>query len=349
VQAGAGAEAFGQKIHALENLMIRPVTLSNLLAIVATCAVLYFHLVPAVFAGLAVYVLTLKLARHLPRNMNRFAHKVALGVVVVCVISCLTSVGALVWSYMSSSQAIAALLTTVVDTLESLRKTLPVQIAEALPATIEDLRQQLVSLLGLHAQKLSIVGLEGIKFLAHIILGMVIGGMAALHHFNEHEKAPPFISSMRTRLGNLATAFDKVVFAQVKISGLNAALTAVYLLVALPLFGVKLPMATILVLLTFAVGMLPVVGNLISNSVIVVISLGISLGVGIASLLFLVLIHKAEYFMNARIVGHEVQATAWELLSAMLLFEAIFGIAGLVAAPVVYAWLKAEVKAQGMI
>ena len=53
--------------------------------------------------------------------------------------------------------------------------------------------------------------------------------------------------------------------------------------------------------------------------------------------------------MNARIVGHEVQATAWELLSAMLLLEAAFGIVGLVAAPVVYAWLKAEVKEQGMI
>jgi len=329
--------------------MRRPVVISNLLAILAVCAVLYFHLVPAVFAGLAVYVLTLKLARHLPRNMNRFAHRVALGVVVVCVISCLTSVGALIWSYVSSSQAIAALLTTVVDTLESLRKTLPAQIAEALPATIEDLHQHLVSLLGVHAQKISIVGLEGIKYLAHIILGMVVGGMAAVHHFNEHEKVPPFISAMRTRLGNLAIAFDKVVFAQVKISGLNAALTAVFLLVALPLFGIHLPMASILVLLTFAVGMLPVVGNLVSNSVIVVISLGISLGVGVASLLFLVLIHKAEYFMNARIVGHEVQATAWELLSAMLLLEAVFGIAGLVAAPVVYAWLKAEVKAQGMI
>jgi predicted PurR-regulated permease PerM len=81
----------------------------------------------------------------------------------------------------------------------------------------------------------------------------------------------------------------------------------------------------------------------------VVISLGISPAVAVASLLFLVLIHKAEYFMNARIVGHEVQATAWELLSAMLFLEAAFGVVGLVAAPVVYAWLKAEVKEQGMI
>jgi predicted PurR-regulated permease PerM len=161
--------------------------------------------------------------------------------------------------------------------------------------------------------------------------------------------APPLIAALRSRLRNLTTAFDKVVFAQVKISALNTSLTAVYLLVALPLFGINLPMATILVLLTFAVGMLPVVGNLVSNTLIVVISLGVSPAVGVASLVFLVLIHKAEYFMNARIVGHEVQATAWELLSAMLLLEAVFGVVGLVAAPVLYAWLKAEVKEQKMI
>lgn len=329
--------------------MSRYTTGSYLLALAAVFLVLRFHLLPAAFAGLAVYVLTLKLARHLPKNMNRFAHKVALGVVVVCVITCLTSAGAAIWSFIGSSHGIAALLATVVDTLGSLRSTLPASVADLLPTTIEGLRQQLLEMFGDHVQKISVVGMEGIKVFAHVLLGMVVGGMAAVHHFKEHETAPPFIGALRSRLRTLTTAFDKVVFAQVKISALNAALTAVYLLVALPLFDIHLPMATILILLTFAVGMLPVVGNLVSNTVIVVISLGISPGVGAASLLFLVLIHKAEYFMNARIVGHEVQATAWELLSAMLLMEATFGIVGLVAAPVVYAWLKAEIKEQGMI
>jgi len=327
----------------------RYTTISYLLAVTAVFLVLHFHLLPAVLAGFAVYVLTLKLARHLPKNMNHFAHKVALGVVVVCVITCLTSACAVIWSFIDSSNSIAALLATVVDTLGSLRGTLPASVADVLPTTIEGLRQQLAELLGDHVQKISVVGMEGIKVFAHILLGMVVGGMAAVHHFREHDSAPPFIGALRSRLRTLATAFDKVVFAQVKISGVNTALTAVYLLVALPLFDVHLPMATILVLLTFAVGMLPVVGNLVSNTVIVVISLGVSPGVGIASLLFLVLIHKAEYFMNARIVGNEVQATAWELLSAMLLLEAAFGVAGLVAAPVVYAWLKAEIKEQGII
>jgi len=329
--------------------MPRNIAISYLLAVIAVFLVLRFHMLSTVFAGLAVYVLTLKLARLLPKNMNRFAHKVALGVVAVCVITCLTMVSAAIWSFIGSSNGIPALLSTVVDTLGSLRKTLPDSVADLLPTTIEDLRQQLADIMGEHVQKISVVGMEGVKVFAHILLGMVVGGMAAVHHFKEHGTTTPFISALRSRLRTLTTAFDKVVFAQVKISALNTALTAVYLLVALPLFDIHLPMATILVLLTFAVGMLPVVGNLISNTLIVVISLGVSPGVGAASLLFLVLIHKAEYFMNARIVGHEVQATAWELLSAMLLMEAAFGMAGLVAAPVVYAWLKAEVNEQGVI
>jgi predicted PurR-regulated permease PerM len=329
--------------------MHKHTTASQLLAATAVFLVLHFHLLPAVFAGLAVYVLTIKLARHLPQNMSHFGRKAALGVVVICVITCLTSACAALWSFVGSDHGIAPLLATVVDTLGSLRRALPDSVAEVLPTTIEGLRRQLGELLGDHVQKISLAGMESLKVFAHILLGMVVGGMAAVHHFKKHTEAPPLIGALRSRLRNLTTAFDKVVFAQVKISALNTTVTAIYLLVALPLCGVHLPMATLLVLLTFAVGMLPVVGNLVSNALIVVISLGVSPGVGVASLIFLVLIHKAEYFMNARIVGHEVQATAWELLSAMLLLEAAFGIVGLVAAPVVYAWLKAEVKEQGMI
>jgi len=54
-------------------------------------------------------------------------------------------------------------------------------------------------------------------------------------------------------------------------------------------------------------------------------------------------------FLNAKIVGGRVHATAWELLCSMLLMEAVFGLGGLVAAPVVYAWIKSELKAKEMI
>jgi predicted PurR-regulated permease PerM len=92
-----------------------------------------------------------------------------------------------------------------------------------------------------------------------------------------------------------------------------------------------------------------VVGNLISNTVIFVVSLSHSLGVAAGALAFLVVIHKLEYFVNARIVGSEIQARAWELLLVMLAMESAFGIAGLIAAPIYYAYLKSELAARGLI
>jgi len=67
------------------------------------------------------------------------------------------------------------------------------------------------------------------------------------------------------------------------------------------------------------------------------------------SLIYLVLIHKLEYFLNARIIGARIEARAWELLIAMLIMEAAFGIPGLVAAPIYYAYLKTELRAEGLV
>jgi predicted PurR-regulated permease PerM len=75
----------------------------------------------------------------------------------------------------------------------------------------------------------------------------------------------------------------------------------------------------------------------------------VSLEVAIGSLAFLVIIHKLEYFLNARIVGSQIRAAAWELLLAMLVLEAAFGIAGVAAAPIYYAYLKDELAARGLI
>jgi predicted PurR-regulated permease PerM len=91
------------------------------------------------------------------------------------------------------------------------------------------------------------------------------------------------------------------------------------------------------------------VGNLISNTVIVIVSMSHSFGVALGSLLFLVIIHKFEYFLNARIVGGQIRANAWELLIAMVLMEAAFGIAGVVAAPIYYAYIKSELRERELI
>lgn len=323
---------------------------SYLLCILAVLLVLSFHLLPAVFAGLAVHVLTIKFARKLPtRWWGGLAHKLALTGIVVCVMLGVFGLGFGLWSFVRGHHGMAALLAAVAETLDNLKRTLPVDIAAVLPDTADELREQVAAMLRDHGRKISAVGIAGFKTFAHVLLGMVTGGMTALHHFKADGHWPPLTGELHARSRLLADAFDRVVFAQVKISALNTVLTFIYLAVILPLFDVHLPMLTVLIPLTFLAGMLPVIGNLISNAAIVLISLGLSTGVGIASLVFLVAIHKLEYFTNARIVGGEVNASAWELLCAMMVLEALFGIAGLVAAPVVYAWLKSELKAQAMI
>ena len=113
--------------------------------------------------------------------------------------------------------------------------------------------------------------------------------------------------------------------------------------------GVHLPFAKTMIVITFIVGLLPVIGNLISNSIIIIVSLAHSPQVALGSLAFLVVIHKLEYFLNARIVGSRIHARAWELLLAMLTMEAMFGIAGVVAAPIYYAYLKDELTARDLV
>lgn len=329
--------------------MAVPMMTSYILSVLAVPFVLHFHLLPAVFAGLAVHVLTVKLAGKLPSHWSGIAHEIALAVIMVIVIAGVFGIGFAIWSLLHGQNGMADLLVAVAGTLERIRHILPAEMVAAFPDSVDELREQLGSILHENSHRISVIGMEGIKTFAHILLGMVIGGMTAIHQFGDTGKWPPLAAELHVRSRFLTEAFDKVVFAQVKISALNTVLTAIYLLVVLPLCGVHLPLVTALVLLTFVAGIIPVIGNLVSNSAVVLISLGVSPGVGGASLLFLVLVHKLEYFTNARIVGGEVHARAWELLCAMLFMEAVFGMSGMIAAPVVYAWIKAELTAQKMI
>ena len=68
--------------------------------------------------------------------------------------------------------------------------------------------------------------------------------------------------------------------------------------------------------------------------IIVLVSASVSFSAATASLIFLIVLHKGEYFLSARILGHQINARAWEMLFAMLVMEAAFGIPGIAVAPV---------------
>ncbi len=173
--------------------------------------------------------------------------------------------------------------------------------------------------------------------------------MLSFAQFKPVSEYKPFSAALLTRFERLRYAFDQIVSAQVKISLLNTFLTFIYLGCILPLFGYHIPLTKTIILVTFITGLLPVIGNLISNTIIIVVSAGVSIHIGIASLVFLIVIHKLEYFLNANIIGKKVNASPWELILAMVAMEVVFGLPGLVAAPIIYSYIKIELTQYELI
>ncbi len=138
------------------------------------------------------------------------------------------------------------------------------------------------------------------------------------------------------RFRSLYHCFVTVMGAQIIISSINTALTSIYVL------AVSLPHAVVVVGVTFFCGLLPVVGNLISNTIIVGISFTISPNMALAALIFLIVIHKLEYFLNSKIIGDRIKNPVWLTLLGLILGEKLMGIPGMILAPVVLNYLKVE-------
>ncbi|MCI0749711.1 MAG: AI-2E family transporter [Nevskiales bacterium] len=323
-----------------------------LLAGIALTYVLYAELLPALLAGLLVHQLVQLLVPFLVQNRlsSDRAKIVAVALLAALVVILITLASAgLVASFRSGAESIPALLTQTAEIIEAKRDIWPAWLIESLPADADALEQAVAGWLREHAGMLRGLGIEAGRATAYILIGMIVGAFVALGQARSRKIQAPLNRALSERVARLGHSFRSVVFAQVRISAVNTVLTWLYLGVALPLFGAGLPLTKTLVAVTFICGLLPVVGNLISNTFIVVVSLSHSLELAMISLAFLIVIHKLEYFLNARIVGGQINARTWELLIAMLALEAAFGIAGLIAAPIYYAYLKNELSARGLI
>ena len=322
-----------------------------LLAGLALVMVLPLRLLPALLAGLLVFELVHLTAPLLARRLtNQRAKLVAVVLLAMAIVAVVVAAGtAIVVLFRSDAGSLPGLLAKLAEILENTRDSLPEWLAVSLPSSVEALKAALAHWLREHGSELQLAGKEAVRGFAHILVGLVIGALLALREATAQGAMGPLAAALAERASRLAEAFRRIVFAQVRISAVNTLLTGIYLAGILPLFGVHLPLAKTMVALTFVVGLLPVIGNLVSNSVIVIVSLAHSADVAIASLVFLVVIHKLEYFLNARIVGSQISAKAWELLLAMLAMEAAFGLPGVIAAPIYYAYLKDELRAAGLV
>ena len=131
-------------------------------------------------------------------------------------------------------------------------------------------------------------------------------------------------------------SFRAVMGAQILISAINTVLTSIFV------FAVGLPNAAVVIGVTFLCGLVPVVGNLVSNTVITAIAFTVSPRMALLALVFLVVIHKLEYFLNGKIIGDRIRNPVWLTLLALLLGEKLMGIPGMILAPVVLHYVRAE-------
>jgi predicted PurR-regulated permease PerM len=314
--------------------------------------IIKLHLLSALLAGLLVYKLVDVLTPWLRiRAMDRdLAQMLAVALIATVVVAALVGIGIGIAALLrSSGQTLPTLLQRMAEIVEEARPSLPDWLTKNIPEDAESLRQMIVTWLRDHAGSLQLAG-KGIgRSLVHVIMGMVIGALLSLQKATQPHERRPLTELIAQHAARMASAFQRVVFAQFWISLINTFFTWLYLDVVLRLFGVEIPMVMILVALTFVVGLMPIIGNLVSNTAIVVVCLSQGVAVAATSLAYLVVIHKLEYFLNARIIGSHVNARAWELLIAMLVMQAAFGLTGLIAAPIYYAFFKDEFRSKGLV
>lgn len=323
-----------------------------ILAALALWGILELHLISALLAGLLVYEvvegMTPLIRRAIPGERARL---IAVGVVTVVVVGAIVLLVVAGLSFYRHDLGDPQQLwdEKLLPLLDKAHEQLPGWITSNLPDSFADFRSQGVGWAHEHSGDLRLMGTTAARVFAHILIGLVLGAIVAVSHGSGGRPSRPLSFELSMRASRLAEAFHNIIFAQLKISAINTALAAIFLLVALPILGIHVPLAKTLVIVTFVVGLLPVVGNLISNTLVTIAALSAGLWVGVAALGFLVVVHKLEYFLNARIVGGQIRARTWELLVAMLVFEAAFGIGGLVAGPIYYAYLKSELEAEHLI
>lgn len=279
---------------------------------------------------------------------------VAAGICVIGAGALLTAFGWGLTALVDDQNGVAALMVKLTEALTLIRSMVPEHLASSIPDNANSAVVLIQEWLKTHSAALPGVGKKALTLVFHVVIGAFIGVMTAVtvlrHHTflaSEGIPAPPshptWLTTFQDGVARFAKCFENVFLAQINIALVNAILTGIFLGIVLPLFGYEIPFVKTLTALTFFLGLIPILGNLISNTVIFLVALSVAPMAAFLALTFLIVIHKLEYFLNAWIIGTKIHVKSYELLTAMLVFEAFFGLWGLVLAPVIYAYIKEEV------
>ena len=191
----------------------------------------------------------------------------------------------------------------------------------------------------------------GVAFLhfAMLLIGLVVALSLFLNAKWEMDDDPHVVKGslystvaqeLSLRFERFYRSFSTVMGAQIIISAFNTTFTAVFV------FWNGFRYAPVIIGITFLCGLLPIIGNILSNTLIVLVGLTISPKVALWSLVFLMAIHKLEYFLNSKIIGDRIKNPMWLTLIGIVLGEKLMGVPGMILAPVVLYYIKVEASQQ---
>ncbi len=177
----------------------------------------------------------------------------------------------------------------------------------------------------------------------HVLIGLFVAIFCFMGGGTPPRYGPSLFDTLRRefddRMRTFMLGFERVMGAQILISGINTTFTAIFL------FAMDFPhKKSFLIPATFILGIIPVVGNILSNILIVGAGLTVSPRHAVFALGFLVVIHKGEYFLNSRIMGSSIRAPMWQTLIAILVGEVVMGVPGIILAPAMLYYIKDELQ-----
>lgn len=316
----------------------------------ALLLVMHQGILPGLLCVCVGFLLTRALTRLLSRADKRprptgvlphWAQVTATAIIILAPLALLSGALSHTRTYITEAPAqYKELLDYLSGTVLELRDKLPSDIADQLPEGSQEIQRFL-------SHYLANAGRTWLTGLLYAYVGIIIGALAAVRPVSL--RRPPLVAALQQRILYFGEAFRQIVAAQFWIATFNTLLTALFLLFVLPIWDLSLPYTPALITLTFFAGLIPIVGNLLCNTVLTIVGLSVSPAAAAACLAFLILIHKAEYVINAKVVGTRTHMGVWELLAVMFVAESVFGPAGLVAAPLFYAYLKKELEAVKLV
>ena len=318
--------------------------------------VLMLHMVSALISGLALYLILDKLAQSMSRRIPGMAARTT-SVIIVTLIAGGLIVGAmamLISFLQHQSDTLPAMMRQMADILRSTRLWLGGYGREVIPdfmTDAESFKVGIVDWLKNHAGSLKMAGGTFSVGLLHIFMGILLAVVVFFRHVTHHDDERPrgpLAHYLTEKADRFSEVFARIASAQIKVSLFNTFIVSLYLLTLL-LLGRQIPFMTTLIVITFLLGLVPIVGSIVTNAVLVILSLGVSGGTAIVSLVFVLAISKLQYLLTSRLVGSEVDSQAWEILLAIIVGEAAFGLAGVVMAPIVYAFIKGELRQRALV